>query len=250
MFFAGSDDESSEGQSQQRISEPPGLPTPTKQALPVDDAIHPPSEPATPTTRSSPPLPLFFADSDEEELELSSKPFVANDAEAIVVDEDEDIRLTADVTAQAVPRSPVQSHNKLASSPTHSLEPPNKKRRLSPAPVPQQPPSNSNEPVPPKVSSSHFVGTFIIPNAWSTVRGKGYISPGDPVIISREEIEDNRPKAQTKGVASGTKGKKQLNIATMMKRQTKPPPNKKRDIIVRLINVRGFGTFVGFDLML
>ncbi|TFY83512.1 hypothetical protein EWM64_g492 [Hericium alpestre] len=122
-----------------------------------------------------------------------------------------------------------------SSSPASSLHgspPPAKKRRLSPprTQAPQKP-----------VFRSAYLGSFIVSNAWSTVRGKGYIKSGDEIRIERDDPEENVPPAKSRPAANGKKGKgKQLNIATMLKGQPSKPVKKKTNTIVRITNKRGF----------
>jgi DNA repair protein RAD5 len=119
-----------------------------------------------------------------------------------------------------------------ASSPPYieAVAPPQKKPR--PSPITSVTPSST------------YLGSFLVGNAWSTVKGKNYVQPGDKIKIDRDEPEEatsskaNSLKADGKG-----KGKfKQLSIATLMKSQPPKLSNKKKvDSVVRLTNSRGFG---------
>lgn len=103
------------------------------------------------------------------------------------------------------------------------------------------------KPGPEHTFTTAYLGSFIVPRAWSTVRGKGYTRVGDIVLLERDCPDDDPPSKKTIPKAKPTKdskskgGKKQLSIATMLK----PPPIKftkrKKDTVVRLTNVGGFG---------
>jgi DNA repair protein RAD5 len=114
---------------------------------------------------------------------------------------------------------------------------PAKKRRVSPASVASQSPPQS----------TYYLGSFIVGNAWSTVKGKGYTKSGDKINIEREaqDVESFRGTSAAvkgkKGKATDKGKKKQLSIATMMKHQQPKISKKKTNTVVRLTNSRGFG---------
>lgn len=137
-------------------------------------------------TVTSPPLkasqPLFFADSDEEddieiieqvedvEMDTLSD---GRSASALPDDVEEDIEMSMPKAERSRASSMSSTHSvqtPRTSSPVTSdgaepiFEPPAKKRRLSP--------DISDEEVP---FDSAYLGSFIVPNAWSTVKGKGYV---------------------------------------------------------------------------
>ncbi|KAI0784921.1 SNF2 family N-terminal domain-containing protein [Abortiporus biennis] len=117
--------------------------------------------------------------------------------------------------------------------PRASKEPPTKKRKLSP--------ESREAPLTQFISA--YLGSFIVGNAWSTVRGKGYIKVGDEILVERdslEETERQRKNETRKGSNSKVAGKKQLSIATMFKPQPQKPVRKKKDMLVRLTNKAGF----------
>ncbi|EGN93185.1 hypothetical protein SERLA73DRAFT_172337 [Serpula lacrymans var. lacrymans S7.3] len=126
-------------------------------------------------------------------------------------------------------------------APIASKDRPAKKRRLSPpsSPVPA--------PIPVVSFECAYIGSFLVGNAWSTVKGKGYVKSGDKIRIERDEPDDgsssrsNPGKGNKKEIQIKGKGKKkQISISTMFKSQ---PPNflkKKVDTVVRLTNSRGF----------
>lgn len=119
-------------------------------------------------------------------------------------------------------------------------EPPVKKRRLSLPKV--QAPTGQQLGAP---FGNAYIGSFIVGNAWSTARGKGYIKPGDIIRIERDDPDDSRSvlsvPAKGKKKALPDKGKaKQLTLGAMLKSQP-PKTTKKADTVVRLTNGRGFG---------
>ena len=92
------------------------------------------------------------------------------------------------------------------------------------------------EPVAVKRQSEYFLGSILVGNAWSTVRGTGYVKSGDLVLVERDTLQDDSKK----------KGKgKQVTLNSMFKAQAKGVPVKKAKLntIVRLTNMRGFGTY-------
>lgn len=96
---------------------------------------------------------------------------------------------------------------------------------------------------PPK-RSEYYLGSIIVGNAWSTVRGTGYIKNGDPIFVERDTLMQDSGKDQKKK-GGGMKGK-QTTINSMFKPQTKSELAKKpkANTVVRLTNARGFGTFL------
>ncbi|OSX66957.1 hypothetical protein POSPLADRAFT_1175676 [Postia placenta MAD-698-R-SB12] len=157
---------------------------------------------------------LFFADSDDEDAGDATLPqvsFAGDDLLAAVsVDEADDVSI-----------------------PDFNDAPRASSRRLSSEPkVPS-----------PAAFTSVYLGSFLVANAWSTVRGSGYVKAGDEIRIERDTPEDPTPpeskRTKSKDV-KGKSGKKQLSIATMFKPQPAKPSKKKQDTVVRLTNTRGF----------
>ncbi|CCM03639.1 uncharacterized protein FIBRA_05783 [Fibroporia radiculosa] len=168
--------------------------------------------------------PLFFADSDDEDI-MNSAPAQApilNNAlpEDAVVDLSEDIDLLqSDDVPRASSVSSVSSvPDRLSSSPAPSVNsdrPPTKRRKIL---------ASERESFAVEFTSS-YLGSFPVGNAWSTVRGSGYIKSGDEIRLERDAFEDvktDRTKNSKGKGAKGKGGKKQLSIATMLK----PQPTK------------------------
>ena len=88
-------------------------------------------------------------------------------------------------------------------------------------------------PFPPR--DSYYLGSIYVDNAWSTVRGTGYIKNGDQILVKRDPLPSN--------TSSGKKGKgKQMSLTSMFKSQSNSSQKKpKLNSIVRLTNMRGFG---------
>lgn len=234
MFFASSDDEDMvhEAQAPDKALVASGVPE-----EPGTGAASPALRPRSPTQK-----PLFFADSDDEEP-TSYRPQPA--VQPIFAGDDADIELS-DVEMPEfveVPRaSSVSSTSSgLCDSPTslsfplparsHVDEPPPKKRKISP------------ELVPPTNQDSMYLGYFLVDNAWSTVKGSGYIKHGDEIRIERDDPDVPPPPPSKKPAKKekGKDGKKQLTIANMFKPAPAKPDKKKKDSVVRIINSRGFG---------
>ena len=85
-----------------------------------------------------------------------------------------------------------------------------------------------------------YLGSFLVSNAWSTVRGTGYVKSGDVICVERDTLDKDSKEAK--------KGKsKQVTLTSMMKGSAKTSSMKKpktANTIVRLTNERGFGMFV------
>ena len=108
---------------------------------------------------------------------------------------------------------------------------PNKRRRLSP-------PSDPD-------FVSAFLGSIVVANAWSTVKGKGYIKNGDPILVEWDTLkqEDDVPRKGNKKRPLQKKGK-QLTITALMKPRQDNFKRKKQNDIVRLTNKGGFGELI------
>ncbi|KIY50627.1 hypothetical protein FISHEDRAFT_39163 [Fistulina hepatica ATCC 64428] len=86
-----------------------------------------------------------------------------------------------------------------------------------------------------------YLGEFIIPNAWSTCSGAGYINRGEAVRIYREEESEGTFQPDKKG-ASRKGSLKQTTLTSMFKPHIPTQKQKKSaDYIVRVANSRGFG---------
>lgn len=236
MFFAGSDDEATNVQPQSTT------------------VLNPPTEDTVIATqrKSVTQNPLFFADSDDEEPEPMN---YRQRSIPPILDVDDNADLEFDVEmpefldvprASSVSSDASSERDEAKRKSAHDLiydeqsveslqpgGPPAKKRRLSP------PAQVSVE------SSPTYLGYFLVDNAWSTVKGTGYIKPGDEILIEREEMDKPPPPPPKKPGKKGADGKKQLTIATMFKpAPAKPSAKKKKDSVVRITNARGFGTVI------
>jgi len=105
---------------------------------------------------------------------------------------------------------------------------PNKRRKLSP--------------LPDLDFKSAFLGSIVVANAWSTVKGKGYVKNGDPIFVEWDRLkqEDVLPRKGDKKKPLQKKGK-QLTITALIKPRQDNFKKKKQNDIVRLTNRGGFG---------
>jgi hypothetical protein len=105
---------------------------------------------------------------------------------------------------------------------------PTKRRKLSP------PPDSD--------FTSAFLGSIVVANAWSTVKGKGYINNGDPILVEWDTLkqEPDPPKKSSKKNPPQKKGK-QTTITAFVKPRQDNFKRKKQNDIVRLTNKSGFG---------
>ncbi|KAG1813188.1 SNF2 family N-terminal domain-containing protein [Suillus subaureus] len=232
LFFAGSDDEDDDAN-----------PTTAQIGVLVQPASHqlaPPSGPACSPHEKR----LFFADSDDEDIPRFQTPRpIAIDSEFVMDGNDSESDLEIP-SFEEVPRA--SSISSMSSGPSlrssspapdpSGEEPPVKKRRLSP--------SSKVQARTGQASFNHlaYLGSFLVGNAWSTVRGKGYIKPGDTIRIERDDdFKFGLPvsgKGKKKALPDNGK-KKQLTLGAMLKSQP-PKMTKKADTVVRLTNDRGF----------
>jgi DNA repair protein RAD5 len=187
---------------------------------------------------------LFFADSDDEDAgNVASSPLETS----MLFIQDESGHSDSDISLAEQPRASSVSNASSApisprSSPAPAVKTANswtKKPRLV----------FSNSPATTPFSSAYF-GSFIIGNAWSTVKGKGYVKPGDEINVERDEpaqrLSSNVGSNVDAGKAKKTDGNSkkkttQLSIATMLKAQPPKTAKKPVDSVVRLTNSRGFG---------
>ncbi|KAI0316497.1 SNF2 family N-terminal domain-containing protein [Amylostereum chailletii] len=230
LFFASSDDEDA-----------------TETVAPASAAKHGSTQPSsdqpggTPLNAGPGPSNIRRSKSDDDIISLSSSSANADPTHGLDIPMDVDevelppLPRVSSVSSSSYHTGPRSSSP--ASSSKSASPPPNKKRRLSP-PLP----TNNHPPF-----QSAYLGSFIVGNAWSTVKGKGYVKPGDEIRVEVDDPEVN-PPGPSKGRASAsgkgqTKkgGSKQLSIATMFKAQpAKPSAKKKTHTVVRLTSKGGF----------
>ncbi|KAK7058564.1 DNA helicase rad5 [Paramarasmius palmivorus] len=211
---------------------------------------------------------LFLSDSEDEDIamdtrqEIMSKPDKGKERES---ENEVELMDVGELPRASSPGSSMSEHISISSESDVELSPPPpplprkaeedikppaaKKRRISPAPA-----SASTSTSLPQMDSVHFpayIGEFLVPNAWSTVSGKGYVKRNVIVNITRDEDEGSTKVSSSSKNANGKprkgsddkkkQGKKQMSIASMMKAKPTKPSKKKTDTIVRLANQRGFG---------
>lgn len=225
MFFAGSDDEDI-------VLDTHPSPAIPEETMAVAEATQ---RPRSPTQK-----PLFFADSDEDEPvnyrpQHIVPPQDMEDDAGIELDVDmpEFVEVPRASSVSSTSSGMYDSHSSSSPPPPvrqHSEGPPSKKRRLSPV-----------DHVPAPGHESMYLGYFLVDNAWSTVKGFGYIKPGDEIRIEREEPNPPPPPKKPAKKDKGKDGKKQLTIANMFKPAPAKPNKKKQDTVVRITNSRGFG---------
>ena len=237
-FFADSDDEE-----------------PIKQNAADVDMLN--TEASNPDKLNAPrnTAPLFFADSDDDEpveYKPMQLPSVAIDqamvdlSDGVEIPElDEQPRASSVSSASSTQDVKAQSRSPSVVIEEKVPDRPTKKRKLSP---PHAQATTSFD--------SSYLGSFLVPNAWSTVRGSGYVKAGDDIRVERDSPDEDTPPAKPAKSKTGSNkdgkskgGKRQISIATMLK----PPPaksfKKKKDLVVRLTNMRGFGACMLYLLL-
>jgi len=220
LFFAGSDDEE-------------------------EDALMgaAPETPPASSRASSPPAALFIPGSDDEDL-VESIMTPVKQKRRLSPPGDESDGVVETMARNGKDRAPsIPSVGKISAIPELSPEkpsvsppPPLKKRRMSP-----------HNPLPP-IFQPTYLGDILVPNAWSNVSGKGYVSPNDSIEIKRDEETNSKSGSATQGKKKDNK--KQISLTAMLK--SKPAKSSKRnkaDNIVRLFNNRGFGNIFSSSLV-
>jgi DNA repair protein RAD5 len=153
------------------------------------------------------------------------------------------------VASSPSPRSVRDSATSVHSS---SPPPPPKKQKATlPGMKKQIQPQLAPTPLDPVSKSADFkpayIGSFLVPNAWSTCKGRGWVKAGEEISVRRNDGEapprktnPTKPKPQKKVPG------KQLKLTSMMNVKEKgqvPTPLRKNkpDNVVRFTNSRGFG---------
>src|SRR5882762_1358708 len=176
LFFAGSDDDNDNAKMGLEISDDDvSMPA----SLPASSRISE-SESGVPSENGG----LFFASSDDEDLGSTTR---LKTPRSIAPSVDEDASM---LDAHAPLFQPSQDDSDLfdkspllvpqSSSPPSAAfdsSPPSKKRRVSPAPHTKA----KGTPF-----RSAYIGSFVVGNAWSTVKGRGYVKPGDDIRVERD----------------------------------------------------------------
>lgn len=192
-----------------------------------------------------PKRPLFFAGSDDEDEKPQARYKTPKPMPVYMDDEDEPMIVLGDEVDlppfASSPRfssasSTSSSHVPRSSSPVSApedIDPPAKKRRLSLTAL-----QSDNKPP----FRSAYIGSFLVGNAWSTVKGKGYIKNGDEICVELDNVDEASSKIRLPSNGKGAQGKKkQLSIDTMFKAaQQSKPAKKKLSAVVHLTNKKGF----------
>lgn len=187
---------------------------------------------------------LFYSDSDDEDVstfEVPPNPIAMTPLATRAADDSgSDLELPS---IEEVPRaSSVSSMSSVVSgdsSPVPLPPPLQTTIRSSPPPTKKRRLSLSTQPKLAIKSDGTYLGTFLVPNAWSTVKGKGYTKPGDEIRVERDS-----PQGTSAAATSSVKGKKkQLSLKAMLKSQSVKNVKRKTDTIVRLTNKGGFGKY-------
>lgn len=225
LFFAGSDDDEDS--------------SPAGHKSQVANAVEPSVPGVAPREQR-----LFLADSDEEQEEERVSRFEGppKHSSGLLPPDDgvDDFLSEAELLPlEAIPRAPSVSSLSSGLSgrgsspvPSESSPPPAKKRRLLPDKVPALPPNTGDS----------YLGCLVVGNAWSTSKGKGYISPGDEVLVERDGLDDTPRSSKGRNKETADKGKKkQLTLKAMVKPQPSKFTRRKADAVIRLTNKAGFG---------
>ncbi|KAI6114901.1 SNF2 family N-terminal domain-containing protein [Pisolithus croceorrhizus] len=227
LFFAGSDDETDPPPANGAASDA----NMSRPSPPLDSRSGSPAIPTVPEKR------LFLVGSDEEDAPHSAERapgrIILHDNRADHLSSDAELPCLEEVprTSSVSSISSQLSDTRLSPTASSSRAPPLKKQRLAS-------PKNSYHPLGMKDA---YIGC-IVGNAWSTAKGKGYINPGDEILVERDALEDKTGRVKGRNKAAGDKGKKkQLTLKAMMNPQpSKKFSKRKVDAVIRLTNKAGF----------
>lgn len=165
LFFAESDEEEMNDANT----------TSHSQTIPEASVAETSSESCLPGPTATRKSTLFLPDSDDDDMDVEPQVDLldlSQSLEAVTesLDDDVDIPQLEHGRASSVSTMSSSDHHLRNSSPVSSvdvereIEPPKKKRKLSPEPSNTQPPF-----------TTAYLGSFLVGNAWSTVRGRGYV---------------------------------------------------------------------------
>ncbi|KAF8831949.1 hypothetical protein HHX47_DHR1000904 [Lentinula edodes] len=231
LFFAGSDDEEAEMavESTELKATESSISSQVEHRqlfLPTDSDDEEEDIPIIPQKRGSSP-DIHHEDIDEMDLDTIDIPRATSVSASSM---SEYISISSDSEEEAVTR-PMKNKKQVS--------PPAKKRRLSPSFALPSPTDIIQFPI--------YVGEFLVPNAWSSISGSGYVTTNDNVRIERDvdysKTSEVSKKRKGKGKEKANEkngGKKQVSIKSMINAQPVKAPNKRTtDTIVRLVTTRG-----------
>ncbi|KIJ52509.1 hypothetical protein M422DRAFT_202622 [Sphaerobolus stellatus SS14] len=220
------------------------------------DTAQGPSSPGTNTTSKK---RLFFSDSEDEDEDKPIPPIRSNALKDRPIN-------AASSSSTVVPSSPRPRASSVTS--IMSMSPPAKKRKMTP-PAPLKTKQNVSKPGMKESKSnassssskrkpagtpmskeigftSVYIGSLLVPNAWSTCKGKGWVNNGEEIFIQRSEEENSLAKSSaSKPSAAKAVPGKQIKLTSMFKAKEKAAPaapvkKGKVDNVVRFTNARGF----------
>ena len=171
---------------------------------------------------------LFFPDSDDEEIsKLGEQLPVLKRKLSIHDGEEGGDYIMPDVAQMSLPSDDLPVLDPFPGYNVNNVQPV-KKRRVD------------NEA---SSTSAFYIGEFIVPDAWSSVSGHGYVTKNEEVYLKRINASESKEvKSTVKSAIKG--GKRQLSIANMLKGQPSKASSrqKKIDNVVYIVNKNGSGT--------
>ena len=203
-----------------------------------------PSVPQTPKTSSafsSPPQEKLFLDDSDDEIVIPEEDFLTlKRSQAVMMEDTSDVEIVEQTSKADHNPGESSSHlpPSLVSQKSSDLKKAQKKRRLSPQVEEAQPLSGL---------LPAYLGEVLIPNAWSTISGRGYVKANDIIHVKRDHDEESTVRSKSKSsqnVNSKKKSdkKKQVTLTSMIVAQHQKVAKKKRlDTIVRLVTEDGVG---------
>ena len=215
-------------------------------AMTIDIARFSPGIPQTPqilSHTSTPQEKLFLDDSDDEVITGEVLPTLKR-SQDVMMEDTSDVEIVGETRKTELEpgtSSRINLHRQSPSPfPQKSLSPNQlqKKRRLSPQ-VELAEPSGGLLPA--------YLGEVLVPNAWSTISGRGYVQPNDTIHVRRDHDETVKLKSKSSHGANPQKktdNKKQVTLTSMIGAPSQKVFKKKKpDTIVRLVTRDDVGTY-------
>jgi len=213
-------------------------------AMPIDDtgARSSPSVPQTPKTfssHSSPPQEKLFLDDSDDEVVITEDFPTLKRSQAVMMEDTSDIEIIEQTRKADFDPRTSNLHLSLSPAPKRKGSTQTQKRRRVTPQTEVTEPSSGLLPA--------YLGEVLVPNAWSTISGSGYVKPNDIIRVRRDQGDESTSvKLKSKSFNSKKKmdNKKQVTLTSMIGAQPQKFSKKKRpDTIVRLVTKDDVGTF-------
>lgn len=188
-----------------------------------------PQTPQTLSSHASPPQQRLFLDDSDDEVIVPEPYFpTLKRSQTVMMDNTSGVDMAEQLNKDI---DSMPDDRRRSRPPPPSV--PQKKRRLFPQAQTEEASA---------CALPAYLGDVLIPNAWSTISGGGYVKPNDIIYARRDHEEECMAvKLKSKSSHGGnskkkTENKKQVTLTSMMGAQPQKVAKKKRpDTIVRLV---------------